>query len=62
MKYNIYNPNTGETVLMQFDSDSQMRDWITDTCWMCLGPQDTYLPTRHERMKNKEEEFAGWGS
>tara|TARA_B100000614_G_scaffold76345_1_gene68236 strand:+ start:1491 stop:1622 length:132 start_codon:yes stop_codon:yes gene_type:complete len=30
--------------------------------FQCLGEvPGGYLPTRHERMKNKEE-FAGWGS
>ena len=61
MMYNIFNNNTGETVVMEFDSEQQMKDWIAETGWTCLGEQTTYLPTRHERMKNKEE-FAGWGS
>jgi hypothetical protein len=61
MKYNIYNNTTGETVAMKFDSEQQMKDWLAETGWTCLGEQKTYLPTRHERMKNKEE-FAGWGS
>ena len=61
MKYNIYNSSTGETVAMDFDSEQQMNDWLAETGWICLGEQKTYLPTRHERMKNKEE-FAGWGS
>jgi len=61
MMYNVYNNNTGETVAMEFDSEQQMKDWIAETGWTCLGEQTTYLPTRHERMKNKEE-FAGWGS
>jgi len=47
---------------MKFDSEQQMKDWIAETGWTCLGEQTTYLPTRHERMKNKPEEFAGWGS
>lgn len=62
MMYNVYNNTTGETVAMKFDSEQQMKDWIAETGWTCLGEQKTYLPTRHERMKNKPEEFAGWGS
>jgi hypothetical protein len=61
MMFNVYNTSTGETVPMEFDSEQQMKDWTKETGWVCLGEQTTYLPTRHERMKNKEE-FAGWGS
>ena len=63
--YNIFNSSTGETVVMEFDNEEQLTDWLSETGWTCLGEQTTYLPTRHERMKNKDEdkeEFAGWGS
>lgn len=63
MKYTIYNPSTGETFPMTFKDEKQMKQWLAETNWTCLGELKTYLPTRHERMKNKdEEEFAGWGS
>ena len=65
MKYTIYNPTTGETFPMTFENREQMKKWLAETGWTCLGELKTYLPTRHERMKNKKEddqEFAGWGS
>ena len=62
MKYNILNSQSGETFVMEFDSKEQMQDWLAETGWVCVGEHDAYLPTRHERMKNKQEEFAGWGS
>lgn len=61
MKYTIYNPNSGETFEMSFADEKQKDDWLKDSGWVCLGKLESYLPTRHERMKNKEE-FAGWGS
>ena len=61
MNYTILNPNNGETFSMQFSSKTQLIEWLAETGWECLGKTENYLPTRHERMKNKEE-FAGWGS
>ncbi len=46
---------------MEFRSKTHLAEWLAETGWECLGKTDNYLPTRHERMKNKEE-FAGWGS
>jgi hypothetical protein len=62
MKYTIYNPSSGETFPMTFKNKQQLKDWLAETGWINLGELKTYLPTRHERMKNKDEEFAGWGS
>ena len=59
--YTILNPNNGDVCSMKFGSKTQVIEWLAETGWECLGETESYLPTRHERMKNKEE-FAGWGS
>ena len=61
MKYSVYNPTSGETFEMSFVDEAQKDEWLKGSGWVCLGKLEHYLPTRHERMKNKEE-FAGWGS
>ena len=63
MHFSIFNSNTGETFYMKFESHEQKREWLSMAKgFQCLGEvPGGYLPTRHERMKNKEE-FAGWGS
>ena len=61
MDYTILNRSNGETFSMEFSSKTHLVEWLAETGWECLGTTDNYLPTRHERMKNKEE-FAGWGS
>jgi hypothetical protein len=60
--YTILNTANGETFSMNFSSKTQLVEWLAETGWTCLGPTENYLPTRHERMKNKDEDFAGWGS
>ena len=52
--YSIYNTSTGETVDMRFASEKQMKEWINNSGWVCLGELKTYLPTRHIRMRNKK--------
>ena len=63
MHFSIFNSNTGETFDMKFESHEQKGEWLSMAKgFQCLGEvPGGYLPTRHERMKNKEE-FAGWGS
>ena len=63
MHFSIFNSNTGETFDMKFESHEQKREGLSMAKgFQCLGEvPGGYLPTRHERMKNKEE-FAGWGS
>ena len=63
MHFSIFNSNTGETFDMKFESHEKKREWLSMAKgFQCLGEvPGGYLPTRHERMKNKEE-FAGWGS
>ena len=63
MHFTIINNTTGETFDMQFESHEQKRKWLNlAKGFKCLGEMKVdYLPTRHVRMKNKEE-FAGWGS
>jgi hypothetical protein len=61
MNYTILNRQSGETFSMKFTSKTHLAEWLAETGWDCLGITEHYLPTRHERMKNKEE-FAGWGS
>ena len=62
MTYTILNQDTGSVAEMFFDSDEQRKQWLKNSKhWVCLGPLEYTLPTRHVRMQNKEE-FAGWGS
>ena len=61
MKYLILNNSTGETHEIKFDNEAQKDNWLAESGWVCLGESESYLPTRHQRMRNKEE-FAGWGS
>ena len=62
MTYTILHQNTGIASEMFFDSDEQRKQWLKNSeGWICLGPLEYKLPTRHVRMQNKEE-FAGWGS
>ncbi len=61
-KYTIYNETTGSAMQMAFDSIDQLKQWLEiNPDFKNLGVIDYDLPTRHVRMKNKEE-FAGWGS
>jgi hypothetical protein len=63
MHFTIINNSTGETFDMQFDTHEQKEKWLDlAKGFECLGELKDYLPTRHERMKNKKEDFAGWGS
>ena len=63
MHFTIINNSTGETFDMKFDSHEQKRKWLDlSKGFDCLGEvPGGYLPTRHVRMRNKEE-HAGWGS
>lgn len=62
MNYNVLNTNNGDAFSMFFDTEEQRKQWLKNSQgWVCLGPTENYLPTRHVRMQNKEE-FAGWGS
>lgn len=62
MHYTIINNSTGETFDMKFESHDQKETWLSMAKgFACLGELKSYLPTRHVRMRNKEE-FAGWGS
>ena len=45
-----------------FKDEDQLARWLSNnTSFRSLGKVEQYLPTRHVRMKNKDE-FAGWGS
>jgi hypothetical protein len=62
-KYAILNRNTGDVQVMSFNSELHLKKYM-----VVLGPNyealeetKNELPTRHVRMKNKDE-FAGWGS
>jgi hypothetical protein len=47
---------------MTFKDEDQLKRWLSNnTSFRSLGKAEQYLPTRHIRMKNKDE-FAGWGS
>ncbi len=62
MKYTILNTGTGSALEMAFDSEEQLQRWLEiNPNFRNMGVVEYTLPTRHVRMKNKEE-FAGWGS
>jgi hypothetical protein len=63
MHFTIINNSTGETFDMEFDSHEQKEKWLDlSKGFKCLGEvQGDYLPTRHVRMRNKED-HAGWVS
>ena len=59
----IINRNNGSAMDMNFDNEEQKQRWLDiNPTFECLGPLENELPTRHVRMKNKDEEFEGWGS
>jgi len=63
MTYNFFNKNNGDAFSMQFDNERKKDVYVSSNPnLVCLGEQEFTLPTRHVRMQNKEEEFAGWGS
>jgi hypothetical protein len=62
MKYTILCEHSGDVQEMTFKDEDQLARWLSNnTSFRSLGKVEQYLPTRHVRMKNKDE-FAGWGS
>tara|TARA_B100001287_G_C22681628_1_gene530768 strand:- start:3047 stop:3235 length:189 start_codon:yes stop_codon:yes gene_type:complete len=62
MKCTILNSDTGSAMEMIFESKEQLDRWLElNPNFKNVGTIDYELPTRHVRMKNKDE-FAGWGS
>ena len=62
MKYTILNTSNGSAMEMRFDSEEQLQRWLLiNPDFKNLGVIEYTLPTRHVRMKNKDD-FAGWGS
>ena len=62
MKFTILNTNNGSAMEMTFESKKQLDRWLSlNPDFKNVGEIEYSLPTRHVRMRNKEE-FAGWGS
>jgi len=66
MKYTILNRRIGSALEMNFSNADQLNRWLDiNEDFESLGPVEKYLPTRHVRMqrwKDKNDQFAGWGS
>ena len=60
MRFTIINNNTGESFDMKFESDEKKKQWLDMAKgFQYLGEAPSYqLPTRHVRMRNKEEKYG----
>jgi len=51
----IINRNNGSAMDMNFDNEEQKQKWLDiNPTFECLGPLENELPTRHVRMKGKD--------
>lgn len=64
MRFTILNSDTGSALDMNFESNDQLKLWLEiNVNFKLLGEAKSYLPTRHVRMKDdEEEEFWYWGA
>ena len=63
MKFTILNSDTGSALEMNFESENQLTQWLEiNSNFKSLGEAKSYLPTRHVRMKDDDDEFWYWGA
>ena len=64
MRFTILNSDTGSALEMNFQNKDQLTRWLEiNGNFKLLGETKSYLPTRHVRMKDEdEEEFWYWGA
>ena len=63
MKFTILNSETGSALEMNFESENQLTRWLEiNSNFKSLGEAKSYLPTRHVRMKDDDDEFWYWGA
>ena len=63
MKFTILNSDTGSALEMNFESENQLTRWLEiNSNFKSLGEAKSYLPTRHVRMKDDDDEFWYWGA
>tara|TARA_B100001093_G_scaffold370385_1_gene355355 strand:- start:132 stop:326 length:195 start_codon:yes stop_codon:yes gene_type:complete len=64
MRFTILNSDTGSALEMNFQNKDQLKRWLEiNVNFKLLGETKSYLPTRHVRMKDEdEEEFWYWGA
>ena len=64
MRFTILNSDTGTALEMNFQNKDQLTRWLEiNGNFKLLGETKSYLPTRHVRMKDEdEEEFWYWGA
>ncbi len=63
MRFTIFNSDTGTALEMNFESEDQLKKWLhLNDNFKSLGQTNSYLPTRHVRMKDNDEEFWYWGA
>ena len=63
MLFTILNSDTGSALEMNFESENQLTQWLEiNSNFKSLGEAKSYLPTRHVRMKDDDDEFWYWGA